>query len=320
MALGLAVLAWIAMNLPWAVVWESMHEVRLQWIAVSLVVGTAGITVRAFRLKAVLGKTEAGGIKPVWRSVTLGYFASLAFPFGGGEVIKMAALNRFTRIPASRAVAAVTMDRLFDAGTLVLLAFLVSYTHAVPGLRPGPLFLLGAAFSLASATVALLMLRGESLGRLLGRLPWPQRHLERLLQGYESIHQQALRLRQPGLWLTLGTLQFSAFALDTFGAWCGLHAFPFSSQLGMNAAIQLNLLIMVAFALPLLPGSLGTLQGAYVLALRPFGIGTAESLAFSLVGQAGHMVLVATLGLASLSSSGLGISGLRRWGRSAAKP
>ena len=108
-----------------------MLQVDLIWVGATLLIASIGISIRALRLKILL---EAP-LGPVWRSVALGYFSSLAFPFGGGELVKMAALRHQANVPGARAISAVGLDRMFDAGTLLLLLALVASHHLMPGLR-----------------------------------------------------------------------------------------------------------------------------------------------------------------------------------------
>lgn len=313
-ALAALALAAVLFRLPWPGVLAALRQVRPFWIALSLVIGACGISLRALRLKTVLGPEAPYG--SVWASAALGYLTSLVIPFGGGEAAKAMALARATGIPFVRAASAVGLDRLFDLGTLAVLAAATLAFHAAPAMRSGPLLLICAVFALGLLSTSFSVLGKDILGRWLEALPLPAGGKTRLRSAYGHWHEQALRLKRPAIWPELGTLQAAVLASDVFATWCGLHALPSAAGLGFAAALQLNLFVMLAFALPLLPGSLGTLQAAYALALAPFGIGAAVSIAFGLIGQAGHTVLVGTLGVAALLHPRAGLRGAPGQGQS----
>ncbi len=298
-ALAVLVLAAAFVRLPWGGVLAALSSVRPLWIVMSLVIGAGGIALRALRLRTVLGPET--GFKSVWASAILGYFTSLVVPFGGGEATKALALSRAAGLPLARAASAVGLDRLFDLGTLAVLAAAALVLHAAPAMRSGPLMLVCAVFALGMLSASLSVLRKDAIGRWLEALPFPGGGKAKLISAYGHWHEQALRLKRPGIWPALGALQAAVLVSDTSAAWCGLHALPSTAGLGPAAALQLNLFVMLAFALPLLPGSLGTLQAAYAMALAPFGVSTAISIAIGLIGQAAHTVLVGALGLAVLA-------------------
>ena len=297
-ALATLVLVAVLFRLPWKEILAALRQVRPLWIALSLAIGACGISLRALRLKTVLGPEAPYG--RVWASAALGYFTSLVIPFGGGEAAKALALARAAGLPLARTVSAVGLDRLFDLGTLAVLAAATLAFHAAPAMRSGPLLLVCAVFALGLLCASISVFQKDTLGRWLETLPLPSNGKARLRSAYRHWHEQALRLKRPAIWPELGALQAVVFASDLVATWCGLHALPATAGLGFAAALQLNLFVMLAFALPLLPGSLGTLQAAYALALGPFGIGAAVAIAFGLIGQAGHTVLVGTLGLVAL--------------------
>ncbi len=288
----------IMCRLPWEEIFATLCQVSFGWIALSLGIGAAGITLRALRLKTVLGPEATFG--RVWVSAALGYLTSLVIPFGGGEAAKAITLARAAGLPLARTLSAVSLDRLFDLGTLAVLAAATLAFHAAPTLRSGPLLTVCAVFALGLLSASLSVLQKEKVGQWLDALPLPPAGKGKLRAAYGHWHEQALRLRQNGIWPKLGAIQATVLASDLIATWCGLHAVPATASLGIAAALQLNLFVMLAFALPLLPGSLGTLQAAYTLALGPFGVGAAVSIAIGLIGQVGHTVLVGTLGLVAL--------------------
>jgi uncharacterized protein (TIRG00374 family) len=301
--LGLALLTGLACRVSWPEVLTSIRSLSKPWLMAMFTLTTLSVTLRAIRLSLLVG-THAS-FTQTWRSVCLGYFGSLFLPLGGGEVVKVAALRYESGVSLSRAGTALAMDRLFDV--CALLALMAGVAGWGPHLRfrTGPLILLAAAAAAILALLAFLLVSGESLKERLarwtagnpGRHPWIHR--------FDEVHGQARRLRKPGLLLVLVVLQACIFATDVVGAACGLAAFPFGRSLPTSAPVRLALFVMIGFGLPLLPGGFGSHQAASILALAPYGVGTAQALALSLAGEAVHVLTLSGLGLAAIYGSGM---------------
>ena len=300
---GLLILAVIGRRVSWITILDLLASTRLPWLGAALVLAILGVSIRAFRLWLVLGR--AAPFPAIWRSVCLGYFSSLFLPMGGGEVVKVAAMNRQTGLSLVRAGTAMTMDRLFDVATVLALAGSVAGHGLLQGLRAGPLLLLSLGAAMLLALLILLLVSGDSLRAWL--LRWSSRHPGRhaWVQRFDDIHGQAAVLRRPGLAPGLVLLQACILAVDVTAAGCALRAFPFAQGLPAAAPLRLAFFVMLAFGLPLLPGGFGSHQAATILALAPFGIGTEKALAVSLAGEATHFAALILLGLAAILGSGL---------------
>ena len=300
---GLLILVVIGRQVSWIRILDLLASTRLPWLGAALLLAILGVSMRAFRLWLVLGRVAP--FPGIWRSVCLGYFSSLFLPMGGGEVVKVAAMNRQTGLSLVRAGTAMTMDRLFDVATVLALAGSVAGHGLLQGLRAGPLLLLSLGAAMLLALLILLLVSGNGLRAWL--LHWSSRHPGRhaWIQRFDDIHSQAAILRKPGLVPGLVLLQACILAVDVTAAGCALRAFPFAQGLPAAAPLRLAFFVMLAFGLPLLPGGFGSHQAATILALAPFGIGTDKALAISLAGEATHFTALILLGLAAILGSGL---------------
>ncbi len=274
----------------------ALHGLAWPWLLLAGALTAISMGCRAWRLSAVLGKGLS--FPGTWRCVSLGYFASLFLPLGGGELVKAAALRHRFGLPLTRVGTALAVDRMFDIALLLALLGAVA-GHGWTG-RPGTVPLaLGIAGLLALA--GFLAISGRALR---GRLrQWaagkPRRRI--WLDRFEEIHDQAAALRNVSLLPRLGLLQAAIFFVDVLSAWCCLLAFPAGAGLPFAAPLRVALFVMLAFALPLLPGGLGSHQAAVILALTPFGFGPAEALSVSLVGEVVHVATLTTLGTLALA-------------------
>lgn len=296
-------MAVLAFRVSWNGVLSALRGLFLPWLLGALALAVASVSLRAFRLATVLGRFGSTGA--VWRSVCLGYFGSLFLPFGGGELVKVAALHRQIGLSFVRTGTALAMDRMFDVGTLLALLLSVLSHGLLRSLHPGPVLVLATGGSAIIALIFFLVVSGDRLRHRL--LRWAQHHPGRhaWIRRFDDVHDQALALRKPWLLPRLGLLQIGIFSLDVLAAWCCLLAFPFGAALPTSAPLRLAFFTMVAFGVPLLPGGLGSHQAASILALAPFGIDADRALAVSLAGEAAHVTVMSFLGILAMAGSGL---------------
>lgn len=300
---GLALLGVFASRVSWTHIASAFGEAEAAWLVAAVLLAVLGVSLRAVRLSLVLGQHAT--FPQTWRSVCLGYFGSLFLPFGGGEFVKVAALHRHAGVSLPRAGTALTMDRLFDVVTLIALLVGVLGHGMGMGLRMGPVLLLLLGMAALVSLLLLLLVSGNGLrNRLDG---WASRHPGRhpWIHRFDEVHDQSKALRRPWLLPRLVLLQACIFSVDIVAAWCCLVAFPFGHGLPAMVPLRLAFFIMLAFGLPLLPGGFGSHQAATILALAPFGIGTARALAVSLAGEAAHLAALTAVGITAIAGSGL---------------
>lgn len=300
MAAGLAAIAVASTRVPWPDVRAALAGARPLYLVGSAGVAVLAVGARSLRLALLSG--DASRHFGAWRAYALGYLASIVLPLGSGELVKVAAFQRVTGLGWARSGASVLLDRLMDlSGMAAVLGFMLAGGW-LGGFRTGPVVAILGALALVLAGLGLVILRGDGPRRLLERLeagggrPWAAW----LRRRYAQAHDQALLLRAPGLAVRILLLQLLVLALDTTGAWLSLQAFPFGTGVDFLVPLRLNLYLMFAAALPLLPGSIGTYQVACLLALRPLGVPLPQALAFALVAQATTLLFLLGQGLVAL--------------------
>lgn len=299
----LVVIGVFAWKLDWSPVLAAMGQAAVPWILGALLIGTVAIMLRALRL-ALLTDDPRRFPAAFW-SYSLGYLGTLFLPLGSGELVRVVALQRMTDLTLARAATSALVDRLFDLlGMGVVLSLLLS-RGVVSNLRAGPLLLLGALTTTLLVSLLALILGGHGLRDLLGHLDHGggRPRVQAGLTQYDAIHDQVLRLSRPARISEVILVQGLIIAADATAVWLALLAFPFGHGLDILAPLRVNLFLMFAAALPLLPGNLGTHQVACILALRPFGIDRAQALAFSLVAQGSSAVWLILQGLVALAKS-----------------
>lgn len=288
--LGILLVLYLLWRMPWAEALLALRMVRLMWWLPALVLGAFGVWLRALRLHLVLGAPRP--LLGVWRSVALGYLAGLVLPAGGGELVKIRTLMKARDLDLLHAGSGVTLDRLLDLVGLVLGLTLLAWFQQLPG-SVGTLLRVMSLVLLSLVPVLILLLfngnaRLLRISNALSHLSWLAAKIGRMgvLLG------EAGHLRTSWTWIRLLALQAFITAFEVLVASIALRALPVPVLLPPWAGLQVLMFGSIGFALPLLPGAAGSLQLAYILSLRPFGVPLPLALAFSLLGHLGHLFVV----------------------------
>ncbi len=287
--LGLALLAGAARRVDWQQFRSLFAQLDWTWVLVSLLLAFGATCARSLRLTWILGRLSRYG--GVWRAMAMGYLGKALLPMGGGELVKLGALQSLLDIPAASAAAGAVLDRLFDLMELAILIGLLAGTGVAVQLRAGPLWLVGGALALLVLATA-LMLRWRARRR--GAAP-PPRAFSRIECTLDSIAEVLGELKRPAQMGRLLVAQAAVLVLDVVGIYVGILAFPFGPALPFMVSVKLSVYLMLGSALPLLPGGAGILQVACLLALQPAGVARAGAFAYSLLSQ----------------GTGLGLAGLQ---------
>jgi uncharacterized membrane protein YbhN (UPF0104 family) len=236
----------------------------------------------------------------VWRSVALGYLAGLVLPAGGGELVKLRTLMKARGLDVMHSGSAVALDRLFDLFGLTVGLALLGGIQELPGPIGSLLRGMGLLLLLTGLVLMLLLFRGRAVvtrwSGFLSHSPWLAGRVGRL----GGILEEADHLRGSRTWIKLLLLQVFITAFEAFTASIVLRSLHFSVPLPPWAGLQVLMFSSISFALPLLPGGVGSLQVACILALRPWGVPLPQALAYSLLAHLGHVLVVVGHGVSAL--------------------
>ena len=295
---GILLVAYLIGGMPWMNVVQVLAETRLRWWLPALAMGVLAVWIRSLRLHWLLGAPEP--ILGVWRAVALGYLAGLVLPAGGGELVKVRMLMKARGLDLIHAGSRVTLDRLLDLVGLAFGLALLGGLQALPGPVGTLLRALAGLLLLSGLLLVLFITLGKaSITHLSGR-PTTLPCLIWLLERMGGVLDEAEHLRRSRTWIRLLLLQVFITTFDVFTTSIALRAIPFTVALPSWAGLQVLMFSSIGFAMPLLPGGVGSLQVACIVALRPWGVPTSHALAFSLLANMGHVFLVVGHGLLAL--------------------
>ncbi len=288
--LGVLLLAYLIWRMPWLEALQTLTKIRLAWWLPALAMGGLGIWLRSLRLHWVLG--AQGSLFNVWRSVSLGYLGGLVLPAGGGELVKIRVIMKSRGLDLLHAGAAVALDRMLDLVGLVLGLAVLGMVQELPGSVGTLLRGLSILLVLAGILLLLFLFRGQAFisrfSSSFAHRPWLSSRLEQV----NTILDEVQHLRTSRTWIRLLLFQLFITAFEVLGASIFLKSIPIAALLPSWAGLQLVMFSSIGFAMPLLPGAAGSLQVAYIIAMRPWGVAIPQALAFSLLAHMGHLLVV----------------------------
>ncbi len=282
----LGLIGWAARHLPWAATWQVLRGIAPLTALALIVLNAAILWLFALRWWWLL---RLSGYPVAWWRLTLYRLAAFSVSYFtpgsqfGGEPLQVLAVYRRHGVPLPVATAGVALDKLLELvgnfGFVLFAALLWTRSGAIrPAGRWG--VLLGSAALVGGVSGYLVgICRGARPLTRLGRgLPWLPRLTRGLAQTEGAVHRLC---RHKGV--VAGGL---ALSLPVWAALFGEYVL-LTRALGLTLAPQQILLLMLAarlaFLLPLLPGSLGTLEAAIMGALQMLGHPPAVGLALTLL-------------------------------------
>ena len=282
-------------RMDWAEFRAAFDDVRWSWVALGCAGVLTTITIRAMRW-AVLSEAQARQLGVYWNATVVGYVGNVLYPGRAGEVLRIAALHHALRLPPGELVAKAFVDRMADVVLLGVAAFYVLGVLATQVARDAPLGWLAALLVVPVAGFVGLLAVGAHMMPLVRSVSsfLPARWGERIPRWYGQLLEACGELARPGRLARAMGFTLVAYCVDYAILWLFLAAFEWT--LPLQAAMTVGVLLAIGSMLPAAPGYIGIYQVACVLALRPYGIGEAAALAYSVVAQGATLLVIGVLG------------------------
>lgn len=287
--------------------WQAALMARWEYLAGAWLCLLASYVVRAWRWKNVLACLKPLSLWTVWRVLMVGFVSNNILPARIGEVVRAYVLGRTAQIDTAAALGTIAIERVFDV-LMALLLLVVGVAFGVLGGAGYSLWLGAAMVGGLVVGVLAAAVWGEALAgwgeRLIGRFsPAWGKKLADLARSFVG------GLRSAGSPLRVGQLAVgSAIAWGLFMAyaWLVLHAFGLPIQ---PAGLAFVLGVAgLGVAIPSAPGSVGTLEYAYIFGLELLQIGDSSTRAsFALTYHVMEWVTTLALGLFCLGQLGLSL-------------
>ncbi len=244
---------------------------------------------RSVRWRVLLNTSEIVPLSTVFWANAIGYLGNNVLPARMGEFMRVEALKRRHDISRSYLLATALIERVMDAGVLVL--FTSAALLTIPGL-PDWLHRASKTFSILSGlgilTLFLLPHLQKQAEQLLSKIPKISGVASRFLDGLRCLHSWSRSL----LFLLLTLI---IWPIDSY---IGVLV---ADSIGLELQFQTSMVVLAALglssAIPSTPGYVGVFQFVAVNVMRPFGIASSPAIAWILIYQAINYITQTTFGL-----------------------
>ena len=205
-------------------------------------------------------------------ALMLGQYVNLIVPFLRlGEIARIYALNRQTKIPMATSIGTLVVEKMLDLFLLVLTIALLTPFIILPEFigQPGPLWWLVPVLSLLALTF--FAFETEKITKLVqniaARLPnnWIQRPFRWMISGLKGL--AALRSGRTSLVLVI--LSAVIAVLSILLPYVLFDSFGF--ELNLVQAALIHVVVTIAITPPSTPGKLGVFNGVVAIMLYSFG-------------------------------------------------
>jgi len=267
---------------------STLSNARLGPLGIALLLSVVALWLRSYRWRVLLNSGAQLPIATVFWANAMGYLGNNLLPARMGEFIRIEALKRRHDISRSYLLATALIERVMDAGVLVL--FTSAALLTIPGL-PDWLHSASKTFSVLSGvgilTLFLLPHAQTQAERWLSRIPKISGVASRFLDGLRSLHSWWRSSQFLALTLVI-------WPLDSF---TGVLV---ADSIGLNLEMKTSMVVLAALglssAIPSTPGYVGVFQFVAVNVMKPFGIANSAALAWILLYQAVGYICQAIFG------------------------
>jgi len=278
------------------------NDVNYFWVVVSLFLGLISHISRTIRWNLII---EPLGHKPgmlnTFLAVMVGYLMNLALP-RMGEISRCGVLARYEKMPFTKLVGTVVLERLIDVLMLLLLLLIVVITQFGQVLEflnnnpevqkklhkviYSPLLISGLFFIL----LIIWFLRHKILAsRLMRKI---MEYVFQFTEGFKSI----LKMKKKGAFIFHSFFIWFLYYMMTY---CIFFAFGFTSHLSVLAGLTIFVLGSFGMVAPV-QGGIGAWHFMVIEGLALYGVSRADGQIYALVAHGSMTILLIILGLIAM--------------------
>lgn len=263
--------------------------------------------VKTVRWGDLLSPVARVSARELFAPVMIGYAGSALLPMQLGELARTYLVARRLQLAGLAVLMSIGLERVFDLlSILLLLGIALAFGGEFPPVLVSAGYLLGAVTLIASALLAAYVFRTAECIALARRAVrfLPERLGQRIVGQVESGAAGLHALRDGVLLLRVLGASILQWLFMWICVWLSLAAVGVSAP-AAGAFVALVLMV-IGTSLPNSPGYVGSIQLAYVLALKPFGVTSGAAVAASLFFHVLAYASVVIAGLVQVHRLGLG--------------
>lgn len=278
------------------------NKVNYFWIIVSVFLGLLSHISRTIRWNLMI---EPLGHQPrtlnTFLSVLIGYLMNLALP-RMGEISRCGVLSRYEKIPFTKLIGTVVLERLIDMLVLLLLLMiviitqfgqLVEFINNNPEVKDkmgkilhSPVLIIGAVLLIACIWLARHKIKESKITKKLLNF------INQFTEGFKSIR----NIKNKGSFIFHSLLIWGLYYLMLY---CVFFSFEFTSHLSPLAGLTIFVLGSFGMVAPV-QGGIGAWHFMVIQGLALYGINEADGQVFALVAHGSTTVMLIIFGLIAL--------------------
>lgn len=261
----------------------TLRRARLWMAAPFLIALFLYYWVKTVRWSDLLSPVAPVRARELFAPVMIGYAGSALLPMQLGELARSYLVARRLRMAGLAVLMSIALERVLDLlSILLLLGLALAFGGEFPPVLISAGYLLGAATLAAGLLFVAYVYRTRQFVALAQRLArrLPARWGERIVQQIEAGAVGLQALRDGALLLRVLGASILQWLFMWICVWLSLAAVGLTVP-AAGAFVALVLMV-IGISLPNSPGYVGSIQLAYVLALKPFGIDPGSAIAASL--------------------------------------
>jgi hypothetical protein len=131
--IGLGLLYFLFRSADWKAVYASIRNASVGLLALALLLLTPVFFTRAQRWSYIVRSTGWVPFRPIFSASQIGFFAIFLLPARLGEIVRAVALSKLAKLPFSKCMAMVAVDRLTDLVALLVVIFVALLGYAPTG-------------------------------------------------------------------------------------------------------------------------------------------------------------------------------------------
>lgn len=278
------------------------NDVNYFWIVVSLFLGLISHISRTIRWNLMI---EPLGHKPrtlnTFLAVMIGYLMNLALP-RMGEISRCGVLSRYEKIPFTKLVGTVVLERLIDVLVLLLMLLIVVFTQfgqvlEFLGNNPevkeklekvlySPALIGGMLFIVLIVWFSRHKIRGSSaMQKVMG-------FISQFAEGFRSI----LKMKKVGAFIFHSVFIWFLYYVMTY---CVFFSFGFTSHLPALAGLTVFVFGSFGMVAPV-QGGIGAWHFMVIEGLALYGVDKADGKVFALLAHGSTTIMLIVMGLISM--------------------
>lgn len=320
LAIGLGLMWWLFRGTDWGEVGRAIRNANPFWLVMTQVLTLATFYTRILRWRYVVRTAKPVRFRHMFSATQIGFLANFTLPGRVGELVRALLLSRLGRLPVSKCIAMVALDRVNDLIGLLAVILVTVLAYTPTGDVVIPARTLGWEIHFAATTIQtgeilsavalgliililvllyvtqsfVLRLSDACLGLVSKRLAeWGHHFLEQFAEGLHIFRSAGDMAKSISFSLLTWTL-FMLILVSMLAAF-DIH-YPWYLPFVMQT------MLAVAISIPGAPGFVGQFHAPLVITLMMLlpGMDDAKAKAFAIVAHLGAVLPVLVVGIICL--------------------